>query len=298
MPENIELPFNVYSVSTENSFDVTSSTAKLSGHVKLANSGSEVNCGIIFGTSSSLSISDNKRVTTSSGSFTITLTALNANTKYYYRAFAVDAGVYKYGKVNSFTTSKPIEAVAVDLGLSVKWASCNVGASVPEGYGGYYAWGETEEKSNYTPLTYKYYLGDLDGDGYYNASNEYQNIGSDISCTSYDVAHVKWGGSWRMPTWNEINELCNKCSWEWTEVNGINGQKVTGPNGNSIFLPAAGLRNGTEVDDRGSYGFYWSGALDESSNFRACGFYFFGGYGCWAYWDYRLYGLSVRPVTD
>ncbi len=190
-------------------------------------------------------------------------------------------------------------AEAIDLGLSVKWASYNVGANSPEEYGGYFAWGETEVKSNYTPLTYKYYLGDLNGDGYYYDSNEYQNIGSNISGTSYDVAHVKWGGSWRMPTLDEIKELISNCSWEWTSVNGVSGQKVTGPNGNSIFLPAAGNRNGTEVYGRGSYGYYWSGTLYESFSRYAYGLYF--GSGGWDWSDYygrRYDGRTVRPVTE
>ncbi len=183
---------------------------------------------------------------------------------------------------------------AVDLGLSVKWACCNVGASSPEGYGGYYAWGETEEKSDYDWDTYAYYI-DTDGDG---LKDTYQNIGSNISGTSYDVAHVKWGGSWRMPTLDEIKELCNKCTWQWTTVNGVNGQKVTGPNGNSIFLPAAGYRNGTDVGGRGSYGYYWSATLYSLySRSLACFLDFDGGY-----WDWnvsgRYDGFSVRPVTE
>ncbi len=195
------------------------------------------------------------------------------------------------------TQEEAFKYEAVDLGLSVKWACCNVGADVPEGYGGYYAWGETEEKSDYTPLTYKYYLGDLDGDGYYYDSNEYQNIGSNISGTSYDVAHVKWGGSWRMPTLSEIQELCNKCSWQWTTVNGVSGQKVTGPNGNSIFLPAAGYRNGTEVYYRGSYGYYWSGTLSEYYSDDAYCLSFDSGYHVWSIRN-RYYGHAVRPVTE
>ena len=192
---------------------------------------------------------------------------------------------------------------AVDLGLSVKWASCNVGATSPEESGDYFAWGETEEKSNYTPLTYKYYLGDLDGNGYYYDSNEYQNIGSNISGTSYDVAHVKWGGSWRMPTLSEIQELCNKCSWEWTTVNGVSGQKVTGPNGNSIFLPAAGNRVGTEVHRRGSDGRCWSDTLNEDDSVyggSAFGFCFGSGGRGWnyGYSYFRSNGQSVRPVTE
>jgi len=177
---------------------------------------------------------------------------------------------------------------AVDLGLSVKWACCNVGASVPEGYGGYYAWGETEEKSSYTWENYKYYNSSTGG---------YNNIGSNISGTSYDVAHVKWGGGWRMPTLSEIQELCDKCSWQWTEVNGVKGQKVTGPNGNSIFLPAAGYRLGTEVSLRGSYGSYWSGTLDEYHSGIAYDLRFDSGGHGWG--NYRRYhGHTVRPVTE
>lgn len=184
---------------------------------------------------------------------------------------------------------------AVDLGLSVKWASYNVGAESPEDYGGYYAWGETEEKSNYSWDTYKYWS-DRDGDGYVEGS-EITNIGSNISGTSYDVAHVKWGGSWRMPTLDEIKELCNKCSWEWTSVNGVSGQKVTGPNGNSIFLPAAGARDGTEVYRRGSFGFYWSGTLGELYSDSAYGLCFTSDAHDW-FSHYRYDGLTVRPVTE
>lgn len=176
---------------------------------------------------------------------------------------------------------------AVDLGLSVKWACCNVGASVPEGYGGYYAWGETEEKSDYDWDTYKYYS---DNTGIV-------NIGSNISGTQYDVAHVKWGGSWRMPTLEEIKELVNNCTWKWTTYNGVNGQLVTGPNGNSIFLPAAGFRCGTDLIGRGSGGYYWSATLREYGSLTAYGLYFNVGL-YWNYGWYRGYGHTVRPVTD
>jgi len=119
----------------------------------------------------------------------------------------------------------------VDLGLSVYWASCNLGAEKPEEYGEYYAWGETKPKSSYTEDNYSYY----------NASTTlYTDIGSDISGTQYDAATVNLGSDWRMPTKDEMKELLDNCSWEWTQISGINGYKVIGPNGNSIFLPAAG----------------------------------------------------------
>lgn len=191
-------------------------------------------------------------------------------------------------------------AHAIDLGLSVKWACCNVGAESPEDYGGYYAWGETEEKSDYTLDNYKYH----------NSNTGFFNIGSNISGTSYDVAHVKWGGSWRMPTWDEIKELFDKCSWKWIEINGIKGQKVTGPNGNSIFLPASGCSYDMEVDDSGWYGFYWSGTIDDIYcgcdhnhnqyylHSRAFNFWF--GYNITPQGTNpdRYLGYTVRPVTE
>lgn len=206
------------------------------------------------------------------------------------------------GKPKTFTVKVSGESCpdanhvhAIDLGLSVKWACHNVGASSPEGYGGYYAWGETEEKSNYTYKTYKYWS-DRDGDGY-DDYGEYQNIGSNISGTQYDVARVKWGGSWRMPTKDEIKELVNNCTWKWTTQNGINGQLVTGPNGNSIFLPAAGYRYGTDLDAAGSGGYYWS-ASPYSSSDNAYYLYFDSDYYYWYYYYNRYLGHSVRPVSE
>lgn len=183
----------------------------------------------------------------------------------------------------------------VDLGLSVKWATCNVGASKPEDYGDYYAWGETNEKSIYYWEYYKYWS-DRDGDGCFD-ENEYQNTGSNISGTQYDVAHVKWGSNWRMPTKEEIRELVNNCTWKWTTQNGVDGQLVTGPNGNSIFLPAAGHRLGTDLLKRGSYGFYWSATLWEDYSYGAYYLYFHGDH-YWGNLEHRCYGYPVRPVTD
>ena len=185
----------------------------------------------------------------------------------------------------------------VDLGLSVKWAAWNVGADSPEQYGGYYAWGETEEKSDYTWNTYKYWWSDEDDDHYWDL-NEFTNIGSNISGSQYDVATVKWGNGWRMPTKEELNELYNKCTFEGCTYNGVVGCKVTGPNGNSIFLPCAGRRYGTLLNGTCELGGYWSGSLVESDNYRA---WYLGIYSD----DYhtvnyyhRLYGHPVRPVRD
>ena len=188
---------------------------------------------------------------------------------------------------------------AVDLGLSVKWASCNVGATAPEEYGGYYAWGETEEKSNYDWSTYKYCNGSYNSMTKYCTSSSYGTVDNKTTLDpGDDVAHVKWGGSWRMPTEYEIKELKNDCTWTWTTLNGVYGYRVTGPNGNSIFLPVAGYRNGTEVCYQGG-GSYWSSSLDGgySYGYNACCFYFFSYLYDWSY-DSRFYGLSVRPVSE
>ena len=132
----------------------------------------------------------------------------------------------------------------VDLGLSVKWATCNVGASKPEDYGNYYAWGETTTKSSYTEENSKTYgkqMNDIKGN------------------SQYDAARANWGGTWRLPTQEELEELNNKCTWKWTTQNGVKGFKLTSKtNGNSIFFPAAGYCQGTKIYNIGGYGYYWS----------------------------------------
>ncbi len=174
----------------------------------------------------------------------------------------------------------------VDLGLSVCWADWNVGASSPEGYGNYYAWGETTTKSDYSESSYQYHNG-----------SEFVNIGSNICGTQYDVARAQWGGSWRLPTKAEFKELIDRCTWTWTSYKGIAGYKVTGPNGNSIFLPAAGRRLGSELYYRGSSGYYWSGSLRESSQSYAYGLYFNSGDRSVGSY-YREGGCTVRPVCN
>ncbi len=170
----------------------------------------------------------------------------------------------------------------VDLGLSVKWATCNVGASKPEDYGNYYAWGETTTKYSYTESNSKTYgksMRDIAGN------------------SSYDAARANWGGSWRMPTKVEMQELIDKCNWKWTTQNGVKGYKVTGPNGNSIFLPAAGGRYGSSLYDAGSYGYYWSSTPYESGSYDAYSLDFDSS-GHDMVNDDRSFGQSVRPVLE
>ena len=189
----------------------------------------------------------------------------------------------------------------VDLGLpsGLKWATCNVGASSPEDYGGYYAWGEIEEKDDYSWSTYKWCNGTYDTMTKYCTDSRYGNVDNKtILEPEDDVAHVKWGGNWRMPTLDEQKELFNNCTWTWTTQNGVSGYKVTGPNGNSIFLPAAGYRSVTEVYNRGSRGDYWSSSLCSSYNDYAFYLYFHSDdRRDWSYAS-RDEGFPVRPVSD
>ena len=175
----------------------------------------------------------------------------------------------------------------VDLGLSVLWAAYNVGASSPEEYGGYYAWGETEEKSSYTWENYKFY----------NPSTDvFDFIGLEISGTSYDVAHVKWGDGARMPTLTEVEELVDNCTFKYGTYNGVRGNYVTGPNGNSIFLPFAGSRYYGVLYFEGDSGSFWSGTYyDDNGGYYACNLYCDKDYGDWSGIN-RGIGQSVRPV--
>lgn len=169
----------------------------------------------------------------------------------------------------------------VDLGLSVKWATCNIGASKPEEYGDYYAWGETNTKSSYKEdncTTFRKQMSDISGN------------------PQYDVARKKWGVTWRMPTKAEMLELINSCTWQWTKRNGVKGYKVTGPNGNHIFLPAAGYRGGTLLFKYGRYGRFWS-STPYDDDYSAYYLYFDYGYES-VYGNDRDDGLTVRPITE
>ena len=194
-----------------------------------------------------------------------------------------------------------IKNEAVDLGLpsGIKWATCNVGATKPEEYGGYYAWGETEEKEDYSWETYKWCNGSYDSMTKYCTSSSSCTVDyKTVLDPEDDVAHVKWGGSWRMPTEAEQDELRNNCTWTWTTQNGVYGYKVTSKtNGNSIFFPAAGYRRGTKLNDSGSGGDYWSCSLYGGYSCYAYDMGFYSGNYVW-YYGYRYYGFSVRPVSE
>ena len=187
----------------------------------------------------------------------------------------------------------------VDLGLSVKWATCNVGATTPEGYGNYYAWGETSPKTTYNWSSYKYCNGSYDTMTKYCTKSSYGTVDNKTTLElSDDAARVNWGGSWRMPTLAEQEELMDtdNCTWTWTTQNGVKGYKVTSKkNGNSIFLPATGHRYDDDLNDAGDYGDYWSSSLSAYYSDNAYYFYF-NSSNVYRNYYYRCYGRSVRPV--
>ncbi len=196
----------------------------------------------------------------------------------------------------------------VDLGLpsGTIWATRNVGASSPEDYGDYFAWGETAPKDYYDSSTYKWYQEYEDANGVW-------HYGYTKYCTfspegldgfvdnkteldpSDDAAYVNWGPSWRMPTTEQQRELYENCSRQWTQRNGVNGLLVTGPNGNTMFLPAAGGRWRGSLDGVGLRGYYLSRTLNSNNN---SAYHLYFNSGLWGYWfvEYRGYGLTVRAV--
>lgn len=194
----------------------------------------------------------------------------------------------------------------VDLGLpsGTLWATCNVGANAPEDYGDYFAWGETDSKDNYNWKTYMWCNGSERILTKYSKDCLYYDDGF-VWCKMEldpmdDAAYVKWGELWRMPSQEQIHELCNFCTWQWTQLNGINGQMVTGPNGNSMFTPAAGQRSGDSLHHAGPIfvGYYWSRGLNsdpDNPDDACCNLRFSFKYAC-PFIDNRYTGCSVRAV--
>ena len=179
----------------------------------------------------------------------------------------------------------------VDLGLpsGLKWAKCNLGASKPSDYGDYYAWGEIEPKTtDYSWATYKW--------GTESNMTKYNNTDSKTTLEAADdAATAKLGSPWHIPTNDEIQELIDKCTWTWTTQDGVKGYEVKGPNGNSIFLPAAGVRGGSELDNAGKWGYYWSSSLNAAYSYYAHNLLFDSGKHDLND-NNRHYGFTVRPV--
>ena len=186
----------------------------------------------------------------------------------------------------------------VDLGLSsgTLWATCNVGANSPEEGGDFFAWGETEPKEVYDWSTYKWCESDEFSFMKYCTKSDYGFNGFTDGKTELDpeddAAYVNWGASWRMPTIRQFDELCQECTWTMTQLNGVKGQLVTGPNGNTLFLPV----KGGSLNDGKPGGLFWSRTLTANFPYYAL---FFGFYDenlySWSNGE-RYSGLAVRAV--
>lgn len=215
----------------------------------------------------------------------------------------------KTPKQNTETSKKPTKSAdksivnghkAVNLGLSVRWATCNVGASKPEEYGNYYAWGETKPKSDYSWATY-FDIGNIQ-QGLYGYTQEsfkkYSSINNYKLSMEDDVASMKWGSSWRIPTKDEFEELWS-LPHRWEIVNGIQGMKFTSSNGHSIFLPAAGAKKYKELKEEGGVGIYWTSEVfrtDHDTSDCGVAWVLEEEHGGWGYL-YRFQGMSIRAVT-
>ncbi len=296
--EKIDVP----SVTTADVTNVSPKTATVGGEVTSDGGLIVTERGVVYSTSPKPTTADTKLVSgKGKGLFSVRLTSLKETTTYYVRAYAVNSKGTSYGEQKSFTTKNSNDPAYyhgyVDLGLSVKWATCNVGADSPEDYGDYFAWGETGPKSTYDWSTYKWCKGSETTMTKYCTDSDYGTVDNKTQLDlSDDAARANWGGPWRMPTLYEWWELRQKCSWTWITQNGVEGYKVTSEtNGNSIFLPAAGCRYDSSLGSAGSNGYYWSSSLSTDYPYDAGYVYFNSSYVGW-YYDYRYYGLSVRPV--
>lgn len=300
-------------VVTAEAAEVTMNSAVLYGYVnpELLLTGKEY--GFIISTSST-PYPDNGQTVVSSevdknGRFSVLVSGLTASTTYYYKAFLNIGAANLVGEVKSFTTRK-FGCVAIDMGLSVKWSNANLGATSPEGYGDYYAWGETEPKAEYTWFTYKWCNDDYNLLTKYCPSDKatyWDGPGSPDDKTVLDpeddAARVELGGKWRMPTAAEIDELVATTNnagyeWEWKSLNGHNGWLVTYlVNNNSIFLPAAGYRYYTDSYRVGSIGYFWSSTLNTGFPNSAWDLDYDSSP---VYKDYgsRYFGQSIRPVSE
>ena len=198
-------------------------------------------------------------------------------------------GSMLYNNANAQTCPDNNHPHMIDLGLptGALWACCNVGATKPEEYGGYFAWGETEEKGTYiTEKQYDSIAHNIPGEGVLFSLKP-----------NYDVAHVKWGDEWLMPTLYHFMELIDNCKYEWTTINGIKGGKFIGPNGGCIFLPAAGI-HGDRLGGINMGGSYWSSSSLNSGKGEAFPVIFGDGDIVYNILDFKTrYGLSVRPIV-
>lgn len=297
-------------VTTYTPQDITPFSAVCGGDVIVVQGLSLSSLGVCWSTEPNPTAEDTHLSTTNwNEPFVCTITGLEPSTKYHVRAYALRGLEYYYGDDKEFTTKEGGNGTYnghdyVDLGLpsGTLWATCNVGATTPEEYGNYFAWGETTTKTTYDWSTYKYCNGsDNQLTKYCTVSHSGYNGFTDNLTTlqpTDDAATANWGSGWCMPTYDQWVELDQNTTQDWTTQNGVNGRLFTASNGNSIFLPAAGERYGEVLDGASRYGVCWSSSLSTELPEGAWGFYFGSGSYYMGLGEGRSMGNSVRAVRS
>lgn len=297
-------------VVTGDVLDVTDYSATFTGYANLPFESGDAEVGIMYDENNSFKAA--KKIVAAkldgNNKFTVTATDLESSTTYYYKSYVKDGAAMQYGAIKSFITKESkCPKSAVDLGIvmtrsdgtsyKLYWAECNLGAEKPEDRGDYYAWGETEPKTDYSWSTYKWGKSSTTLTKYNTLSFRGTVDNNTVLDPEDDVAHVKLGGNWRMPTDEEWTELRMRCTWIWTTQNGVLGSKVY-CNGKSIFIPATGTWKGTSLKYVDNEGHYWSSSLNAS--YPYCAFNICnvpGAVGKSGEYE-RYYGQSVRPVSE
>ena len=297
-------------VSTTTPTNISYTTATVGGNI-VNDGGSNVTArGIVYSTSQNPT-TENSKVANGSGTgtFSCELTDLKDGTTYYARAYATNEKGTAYGEEISFTT-KSINSNGhdyVDLGLpsGILWATCNIGANTPEEYGSYFAWAISHINWSgcYNWVHYEYSNSNNESMKKYCTDSKYGEYGFKDDKTTIesidDAAAMIWGGNWRIPTKEEWSELENNCTWIWTTLGDIKGYKVTSKkNSNSIFLPAAGYKFGTQLKYENYRGAYWSSSLCISYPCNAYSLEFIPNFIYGDEWHNRCDGLSIRAVCQ
>ena len=294
------------SVTTYHASRVTDSLAVVSGRVTYDGGANIIEHGVVYGLKKNPTITGDKVVSHDDlTKFYCQLPNLIKDTLYYARAYATNSQGTSYGSQVTFSTinhqtTEPMLTDSgfgyVDLGLSVMWATCNIGATATEQHGDYYAWGEIEPKNNYNWKTYKWCNNSDTALTKYCVNSKYGIVDDKVLLDHEDdAASVLWGASWHMPTDEEWTELRTECTWYWICKNDVNGYKVVGKNGNSIFLPISGYRLDKEYYDNETSGCYWSKSLHaDFSRHTHC--VIFDAAKIDKYYNGRCCGQVIRPV--
>ena len=277
----------VIKVTTDTPKDITETTAVCVGRVEVSQGVTLNELGICWSKNPNPTANGDHYSTTNwTAPFQCALMSLEPNTVYHVRAYALRDSEYYYGEDKSFTTLEQNGGGNqgggngtynghdyIDLGLpsGTMWATCNVGADMPEGYGDYFAWGETQPKTNYSWDTYQYSEG--------------------------DAAAANWGGDWHVPSEAQWRELLRNTTSTWTTQNGINGRLLRASNGESIFLPAGGYYWLENLNRVGADGNYWASTISSAGANYAMYYKFYSGNGEMAYNDLSI-GYNVRPVCS